>query len=46
MAASSKDPMKFQEWIVMFDGKIKQSETLINSKEYHQNIKVDSKDEL
>ncbi len=35
-----KDFMKFQEWVIRFDGKIKQSEKLINSEEYHKSLKL------
>ncbi len=32
--------LKCQEWVVRFDGKIKQSEKLIDSQEYHKRLKL------
>ena len=34
--------VKCQEWIVRFDGKIKKSETLINSDQYHKDLRSSS----
>ncbi len=33
-----KKILKCQEWIVRFDGKIKQSEKQIDSDDYHKNL--------
>ena len=41
MTGSDEKKLKFQEWVVRFDGKIKQSETLINSSEYHEKLQSD-----
>ncbi len=41
MNIPSNEEIKLQEWLVRFDGKIKQSEELINSKDYHKHINED-----
>ena len=35
-----KKLLKCQEWVVRFDGKIKQSEKLIDSAEYHRKLNL------
>ncbi len=38
MNNSERNQIKCQEWVVRFDGQIKQSEKLINIEEYHKNL--------
>ena len=33
-----KKPLKCQEWIVRFDGNIKQSEKIVDSDDYHKKL--------
>ena len=39
MNSNEKDHVKVQEWVVRFNGKINQSEKLIDSEEYHKKLK-------
>ncbi|WP_320664980.1 hypothetical protein [Prochlorococcus sp. MIT 1223] len=43
MTTPEKSEIKLQEWIVRFDGQIKQSEEIIDTQEYHENLKQSSK---
>ncbi len=39
MSTDKKDFIKVQEWIVRFDGEIKQSEKLIDKEQYYKKAK-------
>ena len=39
MSDLKSDVLKIQEWVVRFDGQIKQSEQLISLAKYHENLK-------
>ena len=43
MSSPEKRQLKLQEWIVRFDGQVRQSEEIIDTQEYHENLKQSSK---